>query len=207
MAGLLLTDSNAPRPQLNIANPATGTQKKVEIDNNDKLCAPSTARLGCNYGCLRAAPQAARHRGRAAAVLLLLVETAANARRSRRSDGTSLPAGWPRAAARSSTSALLRMLRVTRSARSVPRRVAPRSRLAPRFGGGIERRRSTLGERGARYGRSRLRVQPAWWRRRFAARVAAMGSMLIRQDPSPRLRSSRVTSLRSWEARTRRALP
>ena len=29
------------RSQLNIANPATGTQKKVEIDNNDKLCAPA----------------------------------------------------------------------------------------------------------------------------------------------------------------------
>lgn len=26
--------------QLNIANPATGTQKKVEVDNSDKLCAP-----------------------------------------------------------------------------------------------------------------------------------------------------------------------
>jgi len=30
-------------PQLNIANPPTGTQKKVEIDNLDKLCVPCCA--------------------------------------------------------------------------------------------------------------------------------------------------------------------
>jgi len=38
--------SLADAPQLNIANPPTGTQKKVEIDSLEKLCVPSTAAGG-----------------------------------------------------------------------------------------------------------------------------------------------------------------